>query len=260
MIHPLFASWLPSLSGKTPKVKTHNNELSQLSMSYGWCRPCTSWDVYDGESLLEMDETVVVTPDTVSGLKAQGSSNVRENYMDRGDKVLSSISNDIDSKDSLTQTQNDSQFRIIECDNPYKIEYFERQLFQQEPSESRKNVVLNALKELGVKAYIVDEMAVKNTSDVIFHVNNILTSIEQENTAPVAGRILGAQRCLLFQDHQSRLFNLVFSTDSTGQRRLWEEHLESFSTIRAVSALVILLRSFPGLFLSKLQLDSTSFY
>jgi hypothetical protein len=165
---------------------------------------------------------------------------------DNEDNVVPYPTNGHDATDDTT-----THLKIFECDHPYKIEYFERQLFQHEPSESRRNVVLNALRELGVTAYIVDEMAVKHTSDVIEHVRHLIRSIEQDTMIKVASSTLGPQRCLLYQDHQSRLFNLVLSNNSEGPKRRWVEYRESYSTLRAMSAFVLLLRSWPGLFLSR---------
>jgi hypothetical protein len=240
-------------------------------MLSGWCRPCISWGAFDGPSFDV--ETLATTVDSGDPMMSKAETTLTLSFMTQAinsgsvDNNIPQNPNNPEENDVIyglnstnTNDTTSANFKIVEGgDNPYKIEYFERQLFQQVPSESRRNVVLNALRELGVKAYIVDELAVKNTSDVIQHVHHIIRSIEQDTTTAIASSTLGPQRCLLYQDQQSRLFNLVLSSNSEGPKRRWEEYHESFSTLRAISALVLLLRSFPGLFLSKYVFSVVAF-
>jgi hypothetical protein len=216
-------------------------------MSYGWCRPCSSWDVY-GPSFDGVNETM--STDSGPDISLVQPFSVISSISQGTDMEINPKPQQGQEKSSFSTQQNDG-FKIINVDTPYKIEYFERQLFRHEPSESRRNAAFNALRELGVDIYIVDELAIKNTADIVQHVNHIIRSIELDSTTMVASSTLGPQRCLLYQDQQSRMFNLVMSSTTEGPRRRWEEYLESFSTVRALSAFVLLLRSFPGLFSSK---------
>lgn len=69
-------------------------------------------------------------------------------------------------------------------------------------------------------------------------------SVEEAGGA-LSSPILGYQRCLLYQDSQGNLFNLVLAKHASGPSEKWLDFLHSYSGVQAMMALVILCRSFP---------------
>ena len=129
---------------------------------------------------------------------------------------------------------------------PYKAEVFQQQLDENGPGSGRRNAIIGALQDLGVKVFIIDSISTPTTEDILHHVKRVVGYIARENRVlPKTGGPLGYQRCLLYQDHQGRLFNLVLSKHATGPANQYNEYLDSFSGLEAMLAITILCRSFP---------------
>jgi hypothetical protein len=127
---------------------------------------------------------------------------------------------------------------------PYKEEIFRQQLQQHVPGSARRMAIINALQEMGVKVFIIDSCSTESVAEVIHHVRRVVGYIARENRVLPKTGPLGYQRCLLYQDHQGRLFNLVLSSHSIGPAAKWQDYLDSFSNVTALIALTLLCRSF----------------
>jgi hypothetical protein len=128
---------------------------------------------------------------------------------------------------------------------PYKCEVFQQQLDAHCPGSARRSAVISSLQDLGVKVFIIDSISTPTTSDLLHHVRRVVSFIARENRVRAKTGPLGYQRCLLYQDHQGRLFNLVLSKHAIGPAGLWHDYLDSFSGLEAIAALTILCRSLP---------------
>ena len=128
---------------------------------------------------------------------------------------------------------------------PYKVEVFQQQLDEHCPGSARRAAVIGALQDLGVKVFIIDSISTPTTADILHHVRRVVGFIARENRVRAKTGPLGYQRCLLYQDHQGRLFNLMLSKHAVGPASLWHDYLDSFSGLEAVAAIMILSRSFP---------------
>jgi hypothetical protein len=128
---------------------------------------------------------------------------------------------------------------------PYKAEVFQQQLDAHCPGSARRAAVIGSLQDLGVKVFIIDSVSTPTTSDLLHHTRRVVSFIARENRVRAKTGPLGYQRCLLYQDHQGRLFNLVLSKHSIGPAGLWHDYLDSFSGLEAIAAITILCRSLP---------------
>jgi hypothetical protein len=129
---------------------------------------------------------------------------------------------------------------------PYKDEVFKRQIADTDPGSTRRTAIISTLQDLGVKVFIIDSVSTPTAGDVLHHVRRVVAYISRENrTAEGSCRPLGYQRCLLYQDDQGRLFNLLLSEHATGLSAKWKEYLDGFSGLWAMIALSVLARSFP---------------
>jgi hypothetical protein len=128
---------------------------------------------------------------------------------------------------------------------PYKAEVFQQQLDAHCPGSARRAAVISSLQDLGVKVFIIDSVSTPTTNDLLHHVRRVVSFIARENRVRAKTGPLGYQRCLLYQDHQGRLFNLVLSKHSIGPAGLWHDYLDSFSGLEAIAAVTILCRSLP---------------
>lgn len=102
--------------------------------------------------------------------------------------------------------------------------------------------MLDTLKSLGVKAFVIDGNDCANTGEVLKKVKRIVNHIARQNRVR---HTLGFERALLYQDDQGRLFNLLLPEHAVGPAELWKNYLDSFSGLEAMIALLVLVRSFP---------------
>lgn len=95
--------------------------------------------------------------------------------------------------------------------------------------------------------FVIDSASIKNTEEVVQHIRRVVGFVANENSTEQRVGSLGFQRCLLYQDEQGRLFNLMLAKHCIGPASTWLEYLESFSGRLAMIALVVLCRSIPCL-------------
>lgn len=138
-------------------------------------------------------------------------------------------------------TRDDSSFICA----PYKQEVFHQQILDNNPGSERRTAIIGALQDLGVKVFIIDSISTPTTADILHHVRRVVGYIARENRVLPKTGPLGYQRCLLYQDHQGRLFNLLLSKHSIGPAAKFNEYLDTFSGLEAMIALVVIARSFP---------------
>jgi hypothetical protein len=128
---------------------------------------------------------------------------------------------------------------------PYRKELFRQQMDENSPGSDRRLAVLETLKALGVKVFVIDGKDCKSTGEILRQVKGIVGFIARENRVlPMSGP-LGFERALLYQDNQGRLFNLLFSQHAIGPSEKWKDYLDSFSGLEAMVALLVMIRSFP---------------
>jgi hypothetical protein len=97
---------------------------------------------------------------------------------------------------------------------------------------------------VGVKVFVIDATT-KNAEEVVELIRRVVGSVAAENFSEPRAGPLGFQRCLLYQDKQGRLFNLLLSRHTLGPAATWQEYLASFSGGQAMAALTVLCRSLP---------------
>ena len=168
----------------------------------------------------------------------------------------------------VKKQNNKKQLRIVDphgsFTQPYKVEYFERELFEHDPGPSRRTAVIQTLRIMGVKVYVIEQLSIANSNrqqhDLVKQIRSVVKWTREEGhqwgAATAAGHsrgggsLIGPQRCLLYEDLHGRLFNLVFSSVVQGPAAQWREYYDAFSTSRAIAALVVLVRSMPCLLYS----------
>lgn len=130
---------------------------------------------------------------------------------------------------------------------PYKQEIIQQQLDSNSPGASRRTAIIGALRDLGVKVFIIEAKSIDSTADILHHVKRVVGFVARENCvlgqSSSAG--LGFQRCLLYQDRYGRLLNLTLAHHAAGPTAKFQDYLDSFSGLEAMIALTVLARSFP---------------
>mmetsp|Transcript_16121 Transcript_16121/g.46267 ORF Transcript_16121/g.46267 Transcript_16121/m.46267 type:complete len:504 (+) Transcript_16121:66-1577(+) len=123
---------------------------------------------------------------------------------------------------------------------PYK-QYIIRQEVERANGDQSKPPyagIVNELKNLGVRVYIVSY----SSDDVLSDVRHIVSMVSKDDRrAPLREK----QRCLLYRDERDRVFNLKVKGESSGLAGQWEAQLLSFSGFEAIVALTVLCRAFP---------------
>jgi hypothetical protein len=128
---------------------------------------------------------------------------------------------------------------------PYKREMIAQQFENNSPGASRRTAIIGALRDLGVKVFIIEAKSIKSTKDILHHVKRVVGFVAKENRIQVRTGPLGFQRCLLYQDQQGRLFNLMLAKHAIGPASKYQDYLDTFSGLQAMVAIVVLCRSFP---------------
>ena len=131
---------------------------------------------------------------------------------------------------------------------PYKQEIIQQQLDSNSPGANRRTAIIGALRDLGVKVFIIEAKSIDSTADILHHVKRVVGFVARENRAisqSSAAPGLGFQRCLLYQDRYGRLLNLTLAPHAAGPTAKFQEYLDSFSGLEAMIALTVMARSFP---------------
>ena len=134
---------------------------------------------------------------------------------------------------------------------PYKVERLAQQIRYNSPGSGRRTAIIETLQDMGVKVFIIDAKSIKSTEDIVMHIRRVVGYVARENSIEPRTGPLGFQRCLLYQDHQGRLFNLMLPAHSTGPAKTFQEYMESFSGREAMIAATVLCRSLPCMTESK---------
>ena len=136
---------------------------------------------------------------------------------------------------------------------PYKKEILANQILEHEPGDDRRAAIINCLRDMGVKVFIIEARSIETTGDILHHVHRVVDYVSRENQQFGAGYIdeegnpvdpLGFQRCLLYQDRSGRLFNLMLSSHAVGPAGKFESLLTSFSGLEAMALVTVLCRTF----------------
>mmetsp|Transcript_5757 Transcript_5757/g.7560 ORF Transcript_5757/g.7560 Transcript_5757/m.7560 type:complete len:496 (-) Transcript_5757:297-1784(-) len=136
---------------------------------------------------------------------------------------------------------------------PYKREIMLNQIMENEPGDDRRGAIINSLRDMGVKVFIIEARSIETTADILHHVHRVVDYVSRENQLFNAGYVddegnprdpLGFQRCLLYQDRSGRLFNLMLASYSVGPASQYETLMTSFSGLEAMALVTILCRTF----------------
>jgi hypothetical protein len=130
---------------------------------------------------------------------------------------------------------------------PYKVEVLDRELLGHGPGAGRRTAVIETLRQMGIKVFVIDAQNTTTTDEIIQHIRRVVGFVARENGLMNNGRLAAVvqQRVLFYQDEQGRLFNLILSRHVTGPAGTWREYLECFSGPEALVALTLLCRSLP---------------
>jgi hypothetical protein len=112
--------------------------------------------------------------------------------------------------------------------HPHKTERLEEKISTTKPGVKRRNAVIEALQEMRVRVYVVEGKSSRNSKDIVDHIRRVVEFVARENRIHERTGPLGYQRCLLYEDHEGRLFNLTFPKHAVGPAPRWEEYLDSF--------------------------------
>lgn len=126
---------------------------------------------------------------------------------------------------------------------PYKREAIDKSMASAlKKGVERRDVILSSLKLMGITAFIIDAQHATTTPEIMEHVERVITFVGKENRtfAPII-----FQRCLLYQDKEGLLYNLVLPKYSAGLASKWQEYVDGFSAFQATTAFAVLLRSLP---------------
>lgn len=126
---------------------------------------------------------------------------------------------------------------------PYKRDAIEKSMASAlKKGMERRDAILSCLKLMGITAFIIDSKHATTTPEIMEHVKRVITFVGKENRtfAPIT-----FQRCLLYQDKDGLLYNLVLPRFCAGLTSKWQQYVDVFSAFQAILALLILLRSLP---------------
>jgi hypothetical protein len=141
---------------------------------------------------------------------------------------------------------------------PYKRDAINKAMASAlKKGRDRRDVILSSLKLMGITAFIIDARHATTTPEIMEHVRRVITFVSAENRtfAPTA-----FQRCLLYQDKDGLLYNLMLPKYSAGLASKWQEYVDSFSAFQATLAVAVLMRSMPCSQEGKLLVETLSTY
>ena len=128
---------------------------------------------------------------------------------------------------------------------PYKREKLKDEMDQaQATGRSKKVAILETLLKMHITCYVVEH----GSENILKDLRSIVDKVAHENRNIALFNPNVTQRCCLFEDHEGRLFNLVFSNHAVGPAGQWESLLSSFSGTEAMIAFTVLCRSLPCAF------------
>ena len=243
--------WSTASEDPDSGLASGNNTMEAASDSFGI------------ETVIEADDEVetyaVRNQSRQRSLQLRGSDTLRSSSFD-GDTTMRSRSSDstdiLDGKEEFTIDKSCSFVDGSWVCHPYKTERLNQQIKNNSPGSGRRTAIIETLQEMGVKVFIIDAKSVKSTADVVLHIRRVVGFVARENSIEPRTGPLGFQRCLLYQDQQGRLFNLMLPSHSTGPAGPYLQYLESFSGREAMIAATVLCRSLPCMTERKLEKSS----
>ena len=108
-------------------------------------------------------------------------------------------------------------------------------------STNKRDAVFKMLETMGVKTFIVVSGREDNTSEILQRIRDVIYFV-------AILRRSGIQKlkcCVLFQDKDGLLYNLVLPRETGGTFAPWQSNMSEFSGVVAMSAVSILARGFP---------------
>jgi hypothetical protein len=108
-------------------------------------------------------------------------------------------------------------------------------------STNRRDAVFKMLETMGVKTFIVVSGREDNTVEILQRVRDVIDFV-------AILRRSGIQKlkcCVLFQDKDGLLYNLVLPREAGGSYAQWQSNMTEFSGIVAMGAVSVLSRGFP---------------
>ena len=123
-----------------------------------------------------------------------------------------------------------------------------KQIYEFGPGKDRHAATIKTLRDIGVEVMVLDSTKVRTTAEIVDNVRRVVDFVALENRDMGGKGVTGPsryQRCLLYQDREGRLFNLVLSKSTAGPAAEWEDNFNSFSGVLAMGTISVLCRSFP---------------
>ncbi|CAB9519575.1 expressed unknown protein [Seminavis robusta] len=111
-------------------------------------------------------------------------------------------------------------------------------------SINKRDLVFKLLETMSIKTFIVVSGSEDNTAELLQRVRDVIDFIAILRRTR-AKRTLKC--CILFQDFDGLLYNLVLPTEAIGTHQTWHSNMNEFSGVVAVSALSVLSRVCPCL-------------
>ena len=108
-------------------------------------------------------------------------------------------------------------------------------------STARRDAVFKALEAMGIKTFIVVSGHEDDTSEILQRVRDVIDFVSILKRSHSAS----LKCCLLFQDTDGLLYNLVVPDQASGPFSQWQSNMNEFSGIQAMAILSILARVFP---------------
>jgi hypothetical protein len=107
-------------------------------------------------------------------------------------------------------------------------------------STARRDAVFRLLEGMGVKTFIVVSGREDNTKEIVQRVRDVIDFV------PLLKRsgLEELRSCLLFQDTDGLLYNLVVPKETAGPFKQFQVNLAEFSSIQAMGAVCVLARTF----------------
>lgn len=107
-------------------------------------------------------------------------------------------------------------------------------------STTRRDAVFRKLEGMGVKTFIVVAGREDNTVEIVQRVRDVIDFVSLLKRSGLQE----LRSCLLFQDMDGLLYNLVVPKQTAGPFEQFQTNLCEFSSIQAMGALCVLVRTF----------------
>lgn len=123
-------------------------------------------------------------------------------------------------------------------------------------STYRRDAIFKALEAMGIKTFIVVSGHEDSTSEILQRVRDVIDFVSILKTS----HNTSLKCCLLFQDTDGLLYNLLVPHQASGPFSQWQSNMNEFSGIQAMSALAILARILPCIGAGQLDQTNPAFF